>query len=52
MMWSTAKGNDYSDVTHPGSHGFPDATFDYFFVKNVKIEKPIITQTNVSIICL
>ena len=35
-------------VTHPGSHGFPDATFDYFFVKNVKIGKPIITQTNVS----
>jgi endonuclease/exonuclease/phosphatase family metal-dependent hydrolase len=35
-------------VTHPGSHGFPDATFDYFFVKNVKIGKPIIMQTNVS----
>jgi hypothetical protein len=24
------------------------ATFDYFFAKDVKIEKPIITQTNVS----
>ncbi len=22
-------------VTHPGTHGFPDATFDYFFSKNV-----------------
>src|SRR6476469_2341175 len=22
-------------ITHPGSHGFPDATFDYFFSKNV-----------------
>lgn len=35
-------------VTHPGSHGFPDATFDYLFGKNVRIRKPIITQTNVS----
>jgi len=35
-------------ITHPGSHGFPDATFDYFFGKNVKFGKPIITQTNVS----
>ena len=33
---------------HPGSHGFPDATFDYFFGKNVKFGKPIITQSNVS----
>ena len=35
-------------VTHPGTHGFPDATFDYVFGKNVRIQKPIITQTNVS----
>ena len=35
-------------ITHPGSHGFPDATFDYLFGKNVKLGKPIITQTNVS----
>jgi hypothetical protein len=35
-------------ITHPGSHGYPDATFDYFFAKDVKIGKPIITQTNVS----
>jgi len=35
-------------VTHPGTHGFPDATFDYFFGKNVLMGKPIITQTNVS----
>ena len=35
-------------ITHPGSHGFPDATFDYFFSKNVQMGKPIITQTNVS----
>ena len=35
-------------ITHPGSHGFPDATFDYLFGKNVKLGKPIITLTNVS----
>jgi len=35
-------------ITHPGSKGFPDATFDYFFGKNVVMGKPIITQTNVS----
>jgi endonuclease/exonuclease/phosphatase family metal-dependent hydrolase len=35
-------------ITHPGTHGFPDATFDYFFGKNVLMGKPVITQTNVS----
>jgi endonuclease/exonuclease/phosphatase family metal-dependent hydrolase len=35
-------------ITHPGTHGFPDATFDYFFGKNVVMGKPIITQTNAS----
>jgi endonuclease/exonuclease/phosphatase family metal-dependent hydrolase len=35
-------------ITHPGSHGFPDATFDYLFSENVRIGKPVITQTNVS----
>jgi hypothetical protein len=35
-------------ITHPGTHGFPDATFDYFFSKNVAMGKPVITQTNVS----
>jgi endonuclease/exonuclease/phosphatase family metal-dependent hydrolase len=35
-------------ITHPGTHGFPDATFDYLFGKNVRIGTPIITQTNVS----
>ena len=35
-------------ITHPGSHGFPDATFDYLFGKNVRIENPVITLTNVS----
>ena len=35
-------------ITHPGNHGFPDATFDYFFGKNVKFRKAITAQTNVS----
>jgi endonuclease/exonuclease/phosphatase family metal-dependent hydrolase len=35
-------------ITHPGSHGFPDATFDYLFGKNVRLGKPVIAQTNVS----
>ena len=35
-------------ITHPGNHGFPDATFDYLFGKNVGIGKPTITQTNFS----
>ena len=35
-------------ITHPGTHGFPDATFDYLFGKNVRLGKPIIMQTNVS----
>jgi endonuclease/exonuclease/phosphatase family metal-dependent hydrolase len=28
-------------ITHPGSHGFPDATFDYLFGKKVRFGKPI-----------
>jgi Endonuclease/Exonuclease/phosphatase family. len=35
-------------ITHPSSHGFPDATFDYLFGKNVRFENPVITLTNVS----
>ena len=35
-------------ITHPGAHGFPDATFDYLFGKNVLMGKPIITPTNAS----
>jgi endonuclease/exonuclease/phosphatase family metal-dependent hydrolase len=35
-------------ITHPGSHGYPDATFDYLFGRDVQIANPVITQTNVS----
>jgi len=35
-------------VTHPGSHGFPDATFDFVFAKNLKALQPIITRTTAS----
>jgi endonuclease/exonuclease/phosphatase family metal-dependent hydrolase len=35
-------------VTHPGTHGFPDATFDFIFAKNLTALQPTVTQTNVS----
>jgi endonuclease/exonuclease/phosphatase family metal-dependent hydrolase len=35
-------------VTHPGSHGFPDATFDFIFAKNLMGLQPTITPTNAS----
>src|SRR6266498_647356 len=34
-------------VTHPGTHGFPDATFDFIFAKSLTASKPTITRTNV-----
>ena len=35
-------------VTHPANHGYPDATFDYVFTRDLKTSPPIVTQTNVS----
>ena len=35
-------------VTHPSNHGFPDATFDYVFARDLEASPPIITQTSVS----
>ena len=35
-------------VTHPGNHGFPDATFDYLFVKGLTAMQPSITRTTAS----
>ena len=35
-------------VTHPGTHGFPDATFDFIFAKNLTGSQPTVTQTNAS----
>ena len=35
-------------ITHPGNHGYPDATFDYIFVRNAKIAPPQIVATRVS----
>jgi endonuclease/exonuclease/phosphatase family metal-dependent hydrolase len=32
-------------VTHPANHGFPDATLDFMFAKNLIGLQPIITQT-------
>ena len=35
-------------VTHPGSHGFPDATFDFIFAKGLTASQPTIIRTNAS----
>jgi hypothetical protein len=35
-------------VAHPGTHGFPDATFDFIFAKNLTALQPTVTQTNAS----
>jgi endonuclease/exonuclease/phosphatase (EEP) superfamily protein YafD len=35
-------------VTHPRTHGYPDATFDYIFAKNLSTLQPTVTQTNAS----
>ena len=35
-------------ITHPGTHGFPDATFDYLFTRDLKASQPIVTPTTVS----
>jgi endonuclease/exonuclease/phosphatase family metal-dependent hydrolase len=35
-------------VTHPGTHGLPDATFDFIFPKSLTASQPTVTQTNAS----
>jgi endonuclease/exonuclease/phosphatase family metal-dependent hydrolase len=35
-------------VTHPGNHGFPDATFDFIFVTGLTGSQPTVTQTKAS----
>jgi len=35
-------------VTHPGNHGFPDATFDYLFSVNAASTPALITPSDVS----
>jgi endonuclease/exonuclease/phosphatase family metal-dependent hydrolase len=35
-------------VTHPGAHGFPDATFDFIFGKGLTALQPCITRTTAS----
>lgn len=35
-------------VTHPGTHGFPDATFDYVFAKGVTASQPTVAHANAS----
>jgi endonuclease/exonuclease/phosphatase family metal-dependent hydrolase len=35
-------------ATHPGNHGFPDATFDFIFAKGLTASQPTVTQTDAS----
>jgi endonuclease/exonuclease/phosphatase family metal-dependent hydrolase len=35
-------------VTHPGTHGFPDATFDFIFAKGLPALQPSITRSTAS----
>jgi endonuclease/exonuclease/phosphatase family metal-dependent hydrolase len=35
-------------MTHPGTHGFPDATFDCVFAKGLTASPPRVTQSNAS----
>jgi len=35
-------------VTHPGTHGFPDATFDFIFAKGLTASQPTVTPTDAS----
>ena len=35
-------------VTHPANHGYPDATFDYVFTRDLKASPPIVTPTTAS----
>jgi endonuclease/exonuclease/phosphatase (EEP) superfamily protein YafD len=35
-------------VTHPGNHGFPDATFDYVFAKGLTASRPTVAHSNAS----
>jgi endonuclease/exonuclease/phosphatase family metal-dependent hydrolase len=35
-------------VTHPGTHGFPDATFDFIFAKALPASPPTVAHANAS----
>jgi endonuclease/exonuclease/phosphatase family metal-dependent hydrolase len=35
-------------VTHPGTHGFPGATFDFIFAKGLTASRPTIAHSNAS----
>jgi endonuclease/exonuclease/phosphatase family metal-dependent hydrolase len=35
-------------VTHPGTHGFPDATFDFIFAKGLMASQPTVAHANAS----
>jgi endonuclease/exonuclease/phosphatase (EEP) superfamily protein YafD len=35
-------------VTHPGTHGFPDASFDFIFAKGLTASQPTVAHANAS----
>jgi endonuclease/exonuclease/phosphatase family metal-dependent hydrolase len=35
-------------ITHPGTHGFPDATFDFIFAKGLTASQPTVAHANAS----
>jgi endonuclease/exonuclease/phosphatase (EEP) superfamily protein YafD len=35
-------------VTHPGTHGFPDATFDFIFAKGLTGSQPTVAHSEAS----
>jgi len=35
-------------VTHPGTHGFPDATFDFIFTRGLTASRPTVAHANAS----
>jgi endonuclease/exonuclease/phosphatase family metal-dependent hydrolase len=35
-------------VTHPGTHGYPDATFDFIFAKGLTASRPTVDHSNTS----
>ena len=39
-------------VTHPGTHGFPDATFDFIFAKGLTASQPTVDRESVRLLAI
>jgi hypothetical protein len=47
--WNGFEGLPLSErLTHPGTHGFPDATFDYVFAEGLTASQPTVAHANTS----